>query len=120
MGLSGIKGDSQILGDDAETVLIKSHNFNELIALANDRGFNQLLIESGPTLGTALLREDLIDEIILFQAPTFLGSGTPSIGDLGISNISGRLDFDITDVEVIGADLKITLVKSAKSTESGR
>jgi len=120
MGKSEIKGDSQILGTDAETVLIKSHDFNELISLANDRGFNQLLIESGPTLGTALLGEDLIDEIILFQAPTFLGSGKPSIGDLGISNISGRLDFDITDVEVIGADLKITLVKSAKSTESGR
>jgi diaminohydroxyphosphoribosylaminopyrimidine deaminase/5-amino-6-(5-phosphoribosylamino)uracil reductase len=120
MGLSEIKGDSQILGSDAETVLIKSHDFNELISLANDRGFNQLLIESGPTLGTALLRDDLVDEIILFQAPTFLGSGKPSIGDLGISNISARLDFDITDVEVIGADLKITLVKSAKSTESGR
>ena len=68
---------------------------------------------------TALLIEDLIDEIILFQAPTFLGSGKPSIGDLGISNISGRLDFEIADVEVIGADLKITLVKSAKSTENG-
>ena len=120
MGLSEIKGDSQILGSDAETVLIKSHDFKELISLANDRGFNQLLIESGPTLGTALLRDDLVDEIILFQAPTFLGSGKPSIDDLGISNISGRLDFDITDVEVIGADLKITLVKSAKSTESGR
>ena len=120
MGLSEIKGNSQILGDDAETVLLKTHDFKELISLAKDRGFNQLLIESGPTLGTALLRADLIDEIILFQAPTFLGSGTPSIGDLGISNISGRLDFEITDVEVIGADLKITLVKSAKSTESGR
>jgi len=120
MGKSEIKGDAQILGSDAETVLIKSHDFKELISLANDRGFNQLLIESGPKLGTALLRADLIDEIILFQAPTFLGSGKASIGDLGISNISGRLDFDITDVEVIGADLKITLVKSAKSTESGR
>jgi diaminohydroxyphosphoribosylaminopyrimidine deaminase/5-amino-6-(5-phosphoribosylamino)uracil reductase len=120
LGLSEIKSDSKILGDDAETVLIKSHNFNELIALANDRGFNQLLIESGPTLGTALLRADLIDEIILFQAPTFLGSGTPSIGDLGISNISGRLDFEISDIEVIGADLKITLIKSAVLAESGR
>ncbi len=120
MGVTEIKSNSQILGSDAETVLIKSHDFKELISLANDRGFNQLLIESGPTLGTALLRADLIDEIILVQAPTFLGAGTPSIGDLGISNISGRLDFDITDVEVIGADLKITLVKSAKSTESGR
>jgi len=120
MGKTEIKGNSQILGADAETVLIKSHDFKELISLANDRGFNQLLIESGPTFGTALLGADLIDEIILFQAPTFLGSGKPSIGDLGISNISGRLDFEISEVELIGADLKITLLKSAKSEAGGR
>jgi diaminohydroxyphosphoribosylaminopyrimidine deaminase/5-amino-6-(5-phosphoribosylamino)uracil reductase len=120
MGLSEIANNSQILGSEAETVLIKSRDFKELISLASDRGFNQLLIESGPTFGTALLSADLIDEIILFQAPTFLGAGKASIGDLGITNIAGRLDFEITDVEVIGADLKITLVKSAKSTEGGR
>ena len=120
MGLSEIANNSQILGSEAETVLIKSRDFKELISLATDRGFNQLLIESGPTFGTALLSADLIDEIILFQAPTFLGAGKPSKGDLGITNIAGRLDFEITDVEVIGADVKITLVKSAKSTEGGR
>ncbi len=49
-----------------------------------------------------------------------LGSGTPSIGDLGISNLSGRLDFEISDVEILGADLKITLMKSAITTEGGR
>ena len=119
MGLSEIASKSQILGSDAETVLIKSRDFKELISLAADRGFNQLLIESGPTFGTALLSADLIDEIILFQAPTFLGAGKASIGDLGITNIAGRLDFEITDVEVIGADVKITLLKSAKSIEGG-
>jgi len=120
LGKTEIKSNSKILGTDAETVLIKSHDFKELISLANDRGFNQLLIESGPTFGTALLGADLIDEIILFQAPTFLGSGKPSIGGLGISNISGRLDFEISEVELIGADLKITLLNSAKSEEGGR
>jgi diaminohydroxyphosphoribosylaminopyrimidine deaminase/5-amino-6-(5-phosphoribosylamino)uracil reductase len=120
MGLSEIASNSQILGSDAQTILIKSRDFKELSSLAIDRGFNQLLIESGPTFGTALLSADLIDEIILFQAPTFLGAGKPSIGELGITNIAGRLDFEITDVEVIGADVKITLVKSAKSTDGGR
>jgi diaminohydroxyphosphoribosylaminopyrimidine deaminase/5-amino-6-(5-phosphoribosylamino)uracil reductase len=100
--------------------LIKSRNFDDLLSLAEERGFNDLLIESGPTFGTALLRANLIDEIVLFQAPTLLGSGIPSIGDLGITNIAGRLDFEISDVEVIGADLKITLFKSVNSTESGR
>jgi diaminohydroxyphosphoribosylaminopyrimidine deaminase/5-amino-6-(5-phosphoribosylamino)uracil reductase len=120
MGVSEIPVDAKILNTDAETVLIKSREAKDLIALAKDRGFNQLMVESGPTFGTSLLSEELIDEIVLFQAPTFLGSGTPAIGDLRISNISGRLDFEIADVEVIGADLKITLIKSAKPIESGR
>jgi diaminohydroxyphosphoribosylaminopyrimidine deaminase/5-amino-6-(5-phosphoribosylamino)uracil reductase len=120
MGRTEINAGAQIMDGSAETIFIKSQNLKDLIALANERGFNQVLIESGPTFGTALLREDLIDEVVLFQAPTLLGSGTPSIGDLGITNIAGRLDFEISDVEVIGSDLKITLFRSANSTESGR
>ena len=120
MGSSEIASISQILNADSETVAIKSRDLQELINLAKARGFNQLLIESGPTFGTALLKAGLIDEVILYQAPTFFGSGTPSISDLGVATISERLDFEIADVEVIGADLKITLVKSANLEESGR
>ena len=120
MGKSEVTPESQVLNSDAETIFIKSHNFQELISLSSQRGFNQILVESGPTFGTALLKADLVDEILLFQAPTFFGSGTPSISDLGINNISQRLDFEIADVEVIGADLKITLTKSANHEESGR
>ena len=120
MGTTEIKSGAQIMDGSAETIFIKSHGFKDLIALANERGFNQLLIESGPTFGTALLREDLIDEIVLFQAPTLFGSGTAAVGDLGITSISGRLDFEISEVEMIGSDLKITLVKSANGTEGGR
>jgi diaminohydroxyphosphoribosylaminopyrimidine deaminase / 5-amino-6-(5-phosphoribosylamino)uracil reductase len=120
MGESEVTPGSQVLNSDAETVVIKSHNFQELISLSSQRGFNQILVESGPTFGTALLKAGLVDEVILYQAPTFFGSGTPSISDLGINNISQRLDFDIADVEVIGADLKITLVKSETNNGSGR
>lgn len=120
MGSSEIASNVQILNADAETVTIKSRDPEDLISLAKSRGFNQLLIESGPTFGTALLKAGLIDEVILYQAPTFFGSGTSSISDLEIANISQRLDFEIADVEVIGADLKITLVKSANLEESGR
>ena len=120
MGGSEIASGSQILNADAETIAIKSRDLQELITLANSRGFNQLLIESGPTFGTALLKAGLIDEVILYQAPTFFGSGAPCISDLGVSTISERLDFEIADVEVIGADLKITLIKSANQEEGGR
>ena len=120
MGRTEISAGAQIMDSSAETIFIKSQNLKDLIVLANERGFNQVLIESGPTFGTALLREDLIDEIVLFQAPTLFGSGKPAIGDLGITHISGRLDFEISDVEMIGSDLKITLIKSDNGTEGGR
>jgi len=120
MGEREVAPGSQVLNSDAETVVIKSHDFQDLISLAKEREFNQILVESGPTFGTALLKADLVDEVILFQAPTFFGSGTPSISDLGVATISQRLDFEIADVEVIGADLKITLIKSANHEESGR
>ena len=120
MGEREVAPGSQVLNSDAETVVIKSHDFQDLISLAKEREFNQILVESGPTFGTALLKADLVDEVILFQAPTFFGSGTPSISDLGVATISQRLDFEIADVEVVGADLKITLIKSANHEESGR
>lgn len=120
MGGSEIDSGAQILNADSETVVIKSRNPQDLISLAKTRGFNQLLIESGPTFGTALLKAGLIDEVVLYQAPTFFGSGTPSISDLGVATISQRLDFEIADVEVIGADLKITLFKSSDQEEGGR
>jgi diaminohydroxyphosphoribosylaminopyrimidine deaminase/5-amino-6-(5-phosphoribosylamino)uracil reductase len=120
MGESEVTPGSQVLNSDAETVVIKSREFQELITLAKARGFNQILVESGPTFGTALLKAGLVDEVILYQAPTFFGSGTPSISDLGINSISQRLDFDIADVEVIGADLKITLMKSETNNGSER
>ena len=120
IGNSEISSSALILNADAETLVIKSRDLQNLVTLTNERGFNQLLIESGPTLGTAFLKAGLIDEVILYQAPTFFGSGTPSIADLGVATISERLDFEIADVEVIGADLKITLIKSANLEESGR
>jgi diaminohydroxyphosphoribosylaminopyrimidine deaminase / 5-amino-6-(5-phosphoribosylamino)uracil reductase len=120
MGSSEIPSESQILNSEAETITIKSQDPQELIALAKQRGFNQIIIESGPTFGTALIKAGLIDEVILYQAPTFFGSGTPSISELGVTTISERVDFEIADVEVIGADLKLTLIKCVNPEESGR
>jgi diaminohydroxyphosphoribosylaminopyrimidine deaminase/5-amino-6-(5-phosphoribosylamino)uracil reductase len=110
MGTRAITSDAKVRSSDAETLFIQSNRFEDLLKLCNDRGFNQVMVESGPLFGTALLKEGLIDEIVLFQAPTFLGSGTNSIGDLGIQTMSDRLDFTIADLKNIGTDVKITLV----------
>ena len=111
MGLREIPSEFNLHDDAAETVFLKSHDFSELLKLCADRDFNQVFVESGSELGTELLKAGLIDELVIFQAASLLGSGQSFIGDLGATNIKEKMDFVIRDVAQFGNDLKITLTK---------
>jgi diaminohydroxyphosphoribosylaminopyrimidine deaminase/5-amino-6-(5-phosphoribosylamino)uracil reductase len=111
MGLREIPSDFNLHNEVAETVFLRSHDFSELLKLCAERDFNQVFVESGSELGTALLKAGLIDELIIFQAASLLGSGLSFIGDLGATNIKEKMDFLIRDVAQFGNDLKITLTK---------
>ena len=91
----------------AETFFISS--ITELIDLVASRGFNRVLVEAGPTLGTSLLKANLIDEIHLFQAPSLIGAGKSFISDLGINTLSDRRDFSIKSISVSGTDIETIL-----------
>ena len=111
MGLRGIPSDFNLNNDAAETIFLRSHDFSELLMLCVERDFSQVFVESGSELGTALLKAGLIDELVIFQAASLLGSGLSFIGDLGATNIKEKMDFLIRDVAQFGNDLKITLTK---------
>jgi diaminohydroxyphosphoribosylaminopyrimidine deaminase/5-amino-6-(5-phosphoribosylamino)uracil reductase len=55
----------------------------ELAALASD-GVQSLLLEGGPTLAAAFLREDVIDKLLVFIAPSVSGDG-PALFAGGVS-----------------------------------
>jgi len=111
MGLREVPSDFNLHNDAAETVFLRSHDFSDLLKLCAERDFNQVFVESGSELGTALLKAGLIDELLIFQAASLLGSGQSFIGDLGATNIKEKMDFLIRDVAQFGNDLKITLTK---------
>lgn len=86
----------------------------DLKAVLRDLGrreVNDVLLEAGPTLLSAMLSEGLVDELIVYIAPRLLGAGgmpafrLPGIGDLGATP---RLE--ISDVRRTGVDLRATLV----------
>jgi diaminohydroxyphosphoribosylaminopyrimidine deaminase/5-amino-6-(5-phosphoribosylamino)uracil reductase len=51
----------------------------ELASLAAD-GVQSLVLEGGPTLATAFLREDLVDKLLVFVAATLAGEGPTLLG----------------------------------------
>ena len=71
------------------------------------RGINELHVEAGATLNAALLQAGLVDELLLYLAPKLLGQGL-DIAPFGpLATLADAPAFDFTQVERIGADLRI-------------
>ncbi|MBI5709564.1 MAG: bifunctional diaminohydroxyphosphoribosylaminopyrimidine deaminase/5-amino-6-(5-phosphoribosylamino)uracil reductase RibD [Candidatus Eisenbacteria bacterium] len=68
-------------------------------------GRYEVLLESGPTLGTAWLRAGLVDRIALFTAPAVLGAeGLPWLGPLGRGSLARALPGRIAAQAGVGRD----------------
>lgn len=104
VGTRSIPGSSNLHDSEAPTIFLKTRDLNAVVDALIDLEVNQVLIESGSELGTSLLKANLVDEIHWYQAPTILGAGKKTIGDLNVATISQRVDFDIMKVERSGPD----------------
>jgi diaminohydroxyphosphoribosylaminopyrimidine deaminase/5-amino-6-(5-phosphoribosylamino)uracil reductase len=80
-----------------------------LAALAA-RQVNELLVECGAGLAGALLSAGLVDELLLYLAPTLLGRGARPLADLDApASLAGRLRFSIVESQDVGGDLLLRL-----------
>lgn len=74
------------------------------------RQVNELLVECGAGLAGALLGAGLVDELMLYLAPTFLGRGARPLADLDApASMAERLEFAIVGREDVGGDLLLRL-----------
>ena len=73
------------------------------------REINTVLVEAGPILAGYLLGADLVDELVIYQAPHIMGSETTSMFETpGWTALADRRHLDITDVRRVGSDTRIT------------
>lgn len=110
MGKSEIPTIHKLNDDSAATHFLKSHEVSDLLDLLLELEVNHVLVESGPKLGTVLIKNGLIDEIAAYIAPSILGTGNSFVGDLDISTLSERIDYQIHSFAQLGNDLSVTLV----------
>lgn len=66
-----------------------------------------ILVESGGVLAGAFIDNNLVDELIIYQAPCILGSGARSAFEFDLANLSFQKRFDLICHEKIGDDLKL-------------
>lgn len=72
------------------------------------RGTNELHVEAGFKLNGSLIREGLVDEFLLYQAPKLLGTGAMGIANFGpLNELHDGLQLEFRDVTHLGPDLRI-------------
>jgi diaminohydroxyphosphoribosylaminopyrimidine deaminase/5-amino-6-(5-phosphoribosylamino)uracil reductase len=89
-------------------------NLRALGAALFERGCRRVLLEGGPTLAGAFLREGLVDEVVGYVAPKLLGAGKPALATAGIVTIAEAIDLELTDVRRVGPDLRITALPKGR------
>jgi diaminohydroxyphosphoribosylaminopyrimidine deaminase/5-amino-6-(5-phosphoribosylamino)uracil reductase len=104
-----LPGGARVLDDAAPTHVSTAGTPRELLDELFARGVRRLLLEGGPTLAAAFLRERLVDEVVLHLAPKLLGAGPPLTGELGISTIADALSLEVTDLTRLGGDVQLGL-----------
>ena len=105
-GEQEIPATNKIFDDEARTVVVKSKSIPDLLKVLTDEGFNQVLVEAGPTLGSALMASGNIDELIVYQAPKLLGAGKEFVSHLGISTLADHIELELISVQKSGSDIK--------------
>ena len=72
---------------------------------------NEVLVEAGPQLAGSFLAAGLVDEIVLYVAPTILGeTAQPSfVLPQPLRALSERAQYSYHDVRRVGPDLRLTL-----------
>ncbi|HTW14978.1 MAG TPA: bifunctional diaminohydroxyphosphoribosylaminopyrimidine deaminase/5-amino-6-(5-phosphoribosylamino)uracil reductase RibD [Nocardioides sp.] len=91
----------RVLNADAETVHLRTRDPHAALAELFARDRQHVFLEGGPTVAAAFLAAGLVDEIVAYVAPMFLGAGRNAVADLGITTIADAFRPVVTDVTVL-------------------
>lgn len=76
--------------------------------LAQERQCNELLVETGAMLAGSFIEQALVDEWVVYMAPTLLGSDARPLVELPLTNMVEQRRLTLTDLRQLGADVRMT------------
>jgi diaminohydroxyphosphoribosylaminopyrimidine deaminase/5-amino-6-(5-phosphoribosylamino)uracil reductase len=114
MGLRGIPDDAAIRGDDGLALHLHTRDPREALTMLYQASIRHVMVEGGSRILSSFLSAGLVDELIVYLAPTLLGSGTAALNGLGITSLpdAQQWEWDEADggaVRTLGRDLRLHL-----------
>lgn len=123
MGLRDVPEDAAVRAADGRFVHLPTRDPVEALSRLFDEGVRHVMVEGGSSILSTFLAAELVDELIIYLAPTLLGSGTPALNDLGITTLADAQHWSWDEagggaVQTLGNDLRLHLrsTRTAAST----
>lgn len=95
----------------ADTMIWRG-GLNELLDELGVSGCRDVLVETGGVLAGAFVAQDLVDELIIYQAPCILGNDAKAGFELTLERLSAQKRFELIEHQTVGQDLKLVLRRS--------
>lgn len=87
----------------------KKLDLKAILKYLSQEGMNDILIESGSILAGAFIEQNLVDELILYQAPKLLGSEGKSLVNLpNTIKLEDAKALTLNSVVMVGSDIRLT------------
>ncbi|GAB3119905.1 bifunctional diaminohydroxyphosphoribosylaminopyrimidine deaminase/5-amino-6-(5-phosphoribosylamino)uracil reductase RibD [Glaciibacter psychrotolerans] len=107
IGARPIPTDAAVRSHPHEPLFVDGTDLTALVRDLWARGFRRVFIEGGPTLASAFVEAGLVDEYVIYLAPTLLGGPRAALVDIGVGTIVEQRRLTLTRVEQIGTDLLV-------------
>jgi diaminohydroxyphosphoribosylaminopyrimidine deaminase/5-amino-6-(5-phosphoribosylamino)uracil reductase len=105
-GTQDLPKNANVFDSAAQTKVIASKDLKVIASELLATGANHILLESGPTLATALLQAGMLDELMIYQSASVLGAGKSFVADLGVLTIENAMSMQRISTETFGDDVK--------------
>jgi len=105
-GTQELPKGANVFNEAAPTKVIASKDLDVIASELLSLGVNHILLESGPTLATAMLQAGMLDELMMYQSSSVLGAGKSFVADLGVLSIDNAIRMQRISTETFGDDVK--------------
>ncbi|CAI9392563.1 bifunctional diaminohydroxyphosphoribosylaminopyrimidine deaminase/5-amino-6-(5-phosphoribosylamino)uracil reductase RibD [Microbacterium sp. T2.11-28] len=105
VGTRAVPQDAQVRRHPRPFMQDEGDDLPDLLSRLRELGAHRVFVEGGPTLASAFLREGLVDEVLVYLAPTLIGGSRLAVGDIGVGTIDAQRRLDLSSVERLGRDL---------------
>ena len=105
IGERPVPATAKLRSHPAGLIETRSRDLEQVLAGLQAQGVRRVFVEGGPVVASAFIAQGLVDELLVYLAPTLIGGPATAIGDIGVSTIGEQRRLSITAVERLGDDI---------------